>query len=151
MHRKSLNNLWKKEKCPVVNGVIFANGVIKKLEPKEVHQNVEVPEYTGDITIENLGEECGLTDLYKCMKIDLEELNLRVWCGETSWGSEGFIAVSDYTDDNLIWISCLDYSNPIQKVEFLDGKIYATSNLGYLWIYDINNPENVLVEWNKKN
>jgi hypothetical protein len=51
------------------------------------------------------------THIYKQFECADDARNLRAWCGETSWGSEGFVALATADSDQPIWIAILDGSN----------------------------------------
>lgn len=144
----NLQLLWKDGRCPLISGILYADGTVKILNPKQVVEYNDVPEYSGTTTIQELSKlgEIYYTHIYKHKYIEITELELKVYYGEGSWGSEGFIAVCDSKQDSLQWIAFFEYSNPIINVEHVNGKIYAYSNLGHKWVFDIRHPENVRVE-----
>lgn len=146
-----IQKYWDKDLCPIINGIIFANSVVKMLEPKHADEFTYIPQFSGTTSIEEINsvDDLKLTTICKMKSLEVEEANLRIYCGEGSWGSEGFVAVCDIADDKLQWIAYFDYSNPMVKVEYLNGKIVSYSNLGHKWEFNISTPENVLVSLTK--
>jgi hypothetical protein len=153
MISNDINYYWQNNLCPIINGIIFKDGTIKTMNPKEVSQCNYIPEYSGTKNINSKSEieEISFTSIYKRKPVKIPELNLLVYCGEGSWGGEGFVAVCEEHEDNevLNWIAYFDYSNPMERVEYKDKKIFAYSNLRHKWIYDAFCPENVTVEFYK--
>ncbi|HMK46979.1 MAG TPA: hypothetical protein VK436_10170 [Methanocella sp.] len=142
----SIESLWKAEKCPIVNGIIYPNGSVKLLNPKYVDGFKRIPEYSGITTIKKLSEtrEVDFTYLIECECINVDVMNLKIYCGGAGLGGDGFVAVSH--DDELMWIAFFEYSNPMIKVEWKHSKVIAYSNVGDKWIFDVHNPEFVKVQ-----
>lgn len=152
MTTENIAYYWENDLCPIVNGIIFADGSIRQLNPKESSQQYyDIPEYSGIETIDKLREkeEIGITNIYKRKPIQIAELNILIYCGDGSWGGEGFVAVCEKYEgrEMLKWIAYFDYSNPMEKVEYIDSNIVAYSNLGHRWIFNIDRPQDVSVEF----
>lgn len=145
--------LWEEGRCPIISGIIYSDGTVKILNPKEEEQYNYVPEYSRSTTMDEISkvEEIEYTHIYKYKSIEIAESKLKVYFGEGAWGSEGFVAICDSIEDKLQWIAYFDYSNPMIKVEYTNGIISAYSNLGHKWIFDLKCPENVKVELNASN
>jgi hypothetical protein len=77
------------------------------------------------------------------------ELDLRIQGGEGSCGSEGFIALSEISTQNLLWLAYFDCSNPFEKVSIEQNKVYAISNLRHIWPFPMKSPENFDVSISK--
>jgi hypothetical protein len=149
--KEEFSKLWDNDLCPIINGIIYADGTIKILNPKEAKKYYDIPEYCGIESIYSLSDKeyVGFTDIYKRKHVEIIDLNLRIYCGEGSWGSEGFVAVCDVIEGNelLRWIAYFDYSNPIERVEYNDGIIIAYNNHGHKWMFNISYPEKVEVDF----
>src|SRR5207244_13625753 len=57
------------------------------------------------------------------------DFNLCVFAGEGAHGSEGFVAVTQITAGQLVWLAYFDCSNPFEKVALEDGIVMPVSNL----------------------
>ena len=117
---------WQDGRCPIVDGIVFADGRIVLLQmtckyipnsryperqyafhlKKDQAIDIHELERDGRLKWSHISREFQALD---------EKRNLRAWCGETSWGSEGFVAL-ERADTNLpIWIAIFDGSNPSSR------------------------------------
>jgi hypothetical protein len=148
---ETVSRYWEKDLCPIINGIIYADGSIKILAARKASKNIYIPAYKETTSINELNKngELKFTNLYKRDPIYIVTMNLLVYCGETGFGGEGFVAVCEKNDNNedFKWIALFDYSNPMEKVEYVNKKIVAYSNLGHRWSFETTNPENIMVEY----
>jgi len=47
---------------------------------------------------------------------------------------------------HIKWIAFFETANPFEKLDIIDDKIIAHNNLNEKWIFDINNPSNLIIE-----
>ncbi|MFN8367348.1 MAG: hypothetical protein U0Y96_08940 [Candidatus Kapaibacterium sp.] len=59
--------------------------------------------------------------------------------GSGSMGNEGFVALTT-KDNELIWAFFCTTSNPFIQAEIKDDKIFATTELGDIYIISLENP-----------
>ena len=146
-------HFWENDLCPIINGIIYANGTIKILNPKTNMKNEYeyLPDFCGVMTIYEMSQksEIQYTNIMKRQPIEVNAFNLLIYCGEGSWGGEGFVAVCERlgSSEKLNWIAYFDYSNPMERIEYQNNKIIAYSILGRKWVFDIENPEKVEVDF----
>ncbi len=76
---------------------------------------------------------------------DSKSMPNRVSCGEGGWGGEGFVAVSRFEDDYLLWMAFFDVSNPFEKINVRENVISGVTNLGNTWRFPIDNPERLSI------
>jgi len=115
---------WREDRCPSVEGMVFADGRIVLLQA-EWELGAEYPEkmfaYRAQKDgVTSIGElkqngELEWTYIARLVSPADERDNLRVWCGETSWGSEGFVALATADTDQPIWIAMFGNSNPFES------------------------------------
>jgi hypothetical protein len=72
--------------------------------------------------------------------------NLRAWCGETSWGTEGFVALATADSHQPIWVAIFDGSNPFKSVTLTATTVEAVSTDENAWSFPIGSPEDVIVD-----
>lgn len=150
-NQTKIQELWANEKCPIVNGIIFGNGLIKKLEliRDELYKPVEI-RLNNEITILNFLQNkpsnlTGLTSITQLCEKFISEKNIRLVAGEAGWGGDGFVAVENLDSNQLQFLLFFDNSNPFVEIDFLDSNILALSNLGERWIIPIEEPEKMTV------
>ncbi|SDP86522.1 hypothetical protein SAMN05428975_3137 [Mucilaginibacter sp. OK268] len=135
--------------CPIVDGIIFPDKRIQLLEVEVLWQrpyeySIKPSFFTSIDDLEAEGKlwtgHCGVLD--KCVDI----LNgIKVICGESSLGGDGFIAVLDMQTERVIWIAFFTCSNPFDKVTVEEGQIVAVSTLNCVWKLNIANPVEIVV------
>jgi hypothetical protein len=67
-----------------------------------------------------------------------------VSCGESGWGSAGFVAMRNHQEE-LLWIAFFDFSNPFDRVEEQGRLVIARSTFGAIWTFDHDAPTRVVV------
>lgn len=144
---------WRRQRLPLIPGVFQADGRIVKLdvksralpEPGRFAFDVSV---SGETTLADLGrapEELGNMTMLQRTVTDMNR-NLSAYCGEGSWGGDGYIALVQADSNQPIWIAYFDESNPFVSVELSADCVIAVSNHGNRWSFPINAPEKVTVD-----
>lgn len=145
-----IQELWANEQCPIVNGIIFGNGVIKRFELiRDGSWNPEktVLDLKAQISIIEIlrNEPNNITHIHQLCEKTVLERNIRLVVGEAGWGGDGFVAVETLKTKKLEFMLFFDNSNPFTEVDFVDSEIVAISNLGEKWIIPIKEPEKITV------
>ena len=135
----TINDLWQKEECPLIDGIIFRDGTIIEFTITnsvltgmqfEMAKQTSLKELIAQKTVD-----------YKCLyhsKIEKEYAPFKYMVGEGSWGGDGYIACFDLKTNDLLWIFTSDKINPIVAVKFLNGKLIAKNNIAFEFSLDIN-------------
>lgn len=90
--------------------------------------------------------ELGFSSIIVNKKLESSDKQINVYCGEGSFGGDGFVVVESQTDFKVKWIAFFETANPFEKLEIFEDKIFAYNNLNEKWIFDIYNPSNLIVE-----
>lgn len=135
-----LNQCWRDEQVPTLNGVIFPNGNLVPVHWADNRVRVGSailwsPESVGD----------NVTYFTELCQVELPGDGLSVLAGEGGLGSDGVIAVIDRKTNSLEWCFFMDNSNPFEQVEVVSGTIIAKTNLGHTWTIDLRDPKAVAV------
>lgn len=142
-NNQSLNDLWKTEKCPIINGVIFDNGTIIQLD---------IPDCSSEKTVLKVEKKMILSSLYLENKSIFKDLyhsslikkkgELKFMAGEGSWGGDGYVACINMNTNKILWIFTSDRINPIIGLELLEDHLLATNNNGCIF--------NIRIDYQKK-
>jgi len=148
---------WQSGRCPMVDGIVFADGRIVLLQmTSDYIPNSKYPERqyafhlkkVRTLAVQDLERDGKLhwSHIYRQFESVDETRNLRAWCGETSWGSEGFVALVR-ADSNLpIWIAIFEESNPFKAVTLTETLVEAVSTYENVWRFPIDSPEDATVD-----
>jgi len=148
---------WRDCRCPIVDGIVFADGHIVLLDiswgtiPNRRYPETEYAfrlrkNRVVDIDTLQRGGELHWSHISRdCKSVDPTR-NLCAWCGETSWGSEGFVALATAETDRPIWIAIFDGSNPFKSVALTATTVEAVSTYENVWSFPIQSPEDVTVD-----
>ena len=141
---------WRDEEILRAPGVVFATG-------EQVHiKCVEAFSEEGpDVRVQVLGrgavdpalefDESAWTFACQQGSCDWEPGNLRLSCGECSWGSDGYVAATQLSDGQLVWVAFFDRSNPFREIKVIDGRAVAVSTYDDIWTFPLDHPERVTV------
>ena len=130
--------------CPSVNGILFADGTVQCLNvavewgPPAVF-TIDQGEQTSLQRLEEIGHIhwkscCVLAKLYN------EPTGLEILAGESTWGSDGFVAVLNASSRQLVWLALLDCSNPFCSLSIHGEMLQAISTMGYIWTFPLYAP-----------
>ncbi len=142
---------WREELCPGLNGVLFFNGEMILMECALLMQESSTQVRVQPLARSTLKSAMEFNEnLWTCItelaSSSWEEGDLRLSCGEGSMGSDGYVAAARISDDQLIWIAFFDCSNPFHKIKIVDKKAVAISTHGHMWIFPVEHPERVSVQ-----
>jgi len=135
--------------CPVVDGIIFPDGTIHLLNVKvnrtnSVNYSVAAGLKTSLAFLKENNELWWGSCAIMCALID-KQLSIEVIAGEASYGSDGFVCVSDLHSKKMIWMAFFTNSNPFKQLNINREYLTAISTLDFAWRFDINNPVNCTV------
>lgn len=150
----SIQEQWTKQRCPIINGILFASGRIAWINVKEQFSGRTISyelDHPSETSITDLLEEDKLqwTDLTILKELNQDNLNLLVQAGEGAMGGDGFVASSDLASKKLFWIAFFENSNPFVDIRVTDDVIQAINNHSILWEFPINEPENLKIDKTK--
>lgn len=140
---------WKNGRLPIINGILYGNSTIEWINI-DYDLNYKRIINRGSILCVNdliMKNELYFSTISTCYQFEDKNNDLVIYCGGGSYGSEGYIVVESKIDLKLIWIAFFEESNPFEKLEIIGDKIIAYNNLNEKWIFDINNPSNLTVEY----
>lgn len=146
-NRKLLEKKWENEYVPLINGIVFPTGKIILVNTYWNENGCFIFE-KGKISITSIDKlradnELDWEHISPLKKIDYKEEDISISCGEGGYGGIGFIVVSSCAEKNLIWSACFEESNPFVDIRMRNRDIIATSNLGWEWIFPLDNPDKV--------
>jgi len=141
----TLQKEWEDERCPLINGVIFRDGHVRRLEIKRSNE--------GAVNLEDLGvirladflriDPERVSTLTELCYQDLADRRLRISAGGGSFGGDGFIGVSELDTNEIKWIIFFDNANEFLKVGVRGQIIEAENSLSEVWRVSVNNPETI--------
>ena len=140
--REQLQALWREELCPAANGLILASGEYLALvtEIRNVHlwkYSFRWSRPTWQDIRPILADE-RFTDLDALCSVAVDDG--RVVAGETSYGSEGFVAYQS-SDRELRWVLIFSNSNPFVRVTCDGETISAMSSYEFVLQVPLHHPE----------
>jgi hypothetical protein len=140
-----LRSLWIVGQCPIATGIYYASGDITKLQ---IAQNGDQVAIAGRTTLDALLESDPdyLTDIdvIASESFRFNNQNLAAHCGGGSYGSEGFICLTQ--DFSPIWLAYFEASNPFMKIKLRRDKLHAVNNCREEWVIPISDPEKIVVD-----
>jgi hypothetical protein len=149
-NRVTIQELWADEQCPIINGIIFGDGIIKRF--RLVRDNsqegaiINLILETQTTVIDFLSQKPNnLTTLVQLCEKNVSEKHLRLIAGEGGWGGDGFVAIENKETKALEFLLFFDNSNPFVEIDFDESRVIAVSNLGERWIIPIEEPENTVI------
>lgn len=135
----SINKLWKDEKCPLVDGVIFDDGTVIEFDIKYSSLGSLIFEEKRKTNLMQLSKE--EVDNYKYLyhsKTQKTQGTCKYMVGEGSWGGDGYLACLDLKTNKLLWIFTSDKINPIVDLDFLDDKVIIKNNNKSIFSVEVN-------------
>ncbi|WPU97553.1 hypothetical protein SNE26_16120 [Mucilaginibacter sp. cycad4] len=130
--------------CPLINGIVFPDRTIQLFEIEVSWENpVEFKLQASSVTsIDNFEKEgelswcsCAILNQY----VD-KTGSIKAFCGEGSYGSDGFVCVMNLEREKVIWIAYFTSSNPFHKVTIKEGQVIAISTLDCIWKFNLDMP-----------
>jgi hypothetical protein len=142
------------QECPSVDGIIFPDETIQLLQVDVDWTQSRPYKVTIDAKT-SIGLLEGKGELYWsscCILIELtdKEHTIKVIAGEATYGGDGFVCVIDSNSKKLSWLAFFRDSNPFNQVEISGKELRATSSLGYVWRFKLNDPVNCFIECTKQ-
>ncbi len=139
---------WADRRCPIIDGVLFADGRIIVLEITPLEDGRVLVRALLESTIDSYLDHNadGWMSLVRCAKCSIDETSQQVVVGEASMGSDGFVALCD-ASDNLVWVLISQISDPFCKVSYdrESDTIAADSTSGHTWRIPRERPHEVTV------
>lgn len=128
-------SMIEKEDMPVFDG-IYCRGQIYEYRIREYSNPDSCKHKIAEFlcTSNIIKEEYIPTCLCTTFETFYEEHDLLLECGEASYGSIGFVCLSN-KNKNVVFLACFEYSNPFVIAEYKEGKIRAMNNLGEIWTF----------------
>lgn len=148
---RMIQNLWLDMKCPIINGVIYGNGVITKLNMDSSPSINKTPHLhiVGITDVEKYVNECGerFVEIDELCCWEIEATQCKAIGGEGGMGGDGFIALVRNVDNYLLWLAFFDDSNPFIKVLYDEERsiIQGITSHNHLWEFSVDSPELVTV------
>jgi hypothetical protein len=146
--RPSIQDLWEREQCPIVNGIIFDSGEIVLLKIRSLQVRsiwVELLDVVGKTTLEEIlidhPERLASITTLNETQVDSEGSGLRLFCGEGSLGGDGFVSACRASDSHLNWIAFFDNSNPFEHIEIDGSDALAVNNCQQIWRFPLMRPD----------
>ncbi len=144
-----IKNFFEHQECPNVNGIIYPDGQIQLI-------NVDVNWNRNKKYLLQLGGKTSIVELKRentlswndCAILSTENYvdnDIEILAGEGDYGSDGFIAVINSINHELIWLAFFDCSNPFSRTQLNGEKLYAWSTNGTLWQFNLKLPEKIVI------
>lgn len=145
-----IKDFWHHQESPFVNGVVYPDGVIQLHKVNvdwgpPVRYSIEVGCKTSMLALEEAG---GLNwnDCAVLSQLCVKDKNVEIIAGESDYGSDGFVAVVNATNHELIWLAFFNCSNPFDQLQMHGDELWAWSTSGCVWRFPICSPDKVVVE-----
>ena len=137
---------WTKRECPIVNGILYADDSLVRLEiqlASETGCPVAIRGATA-ATLKDVEDNEGLrwTSISELCEARAPAEDMITVAGEGGFGEDGFVALLNQSGD-LSWIAFFDCSNPFVKVSLTEVEVRATSNTGQVWTFPVLRPDTV--------
>jgi hypothetical protein len=137
------------KECPIINGVIHGTGLVQLFD---VSVRWDKPYYYEFLKVTSPSlqelENDPETDWAFCgtiARLIHIEFGLLIESGEGSYGSDGFIAVTNAKNGKLVWIAYFMESNPFIKLEIKGFQLFASSSMDCVWTFELSDPTNFTV------
>ncbi|MFE8646716.1 hypothetical protein ACFX58_16685 [Sphingomonas sp. NCPPB 2930] len=138
MKNFDINQLWKNEKLPIINGVLFPDGTLINFSIEEGFERKIKCDGKSFIDLNNLL----LASVDVFFQLDLPFGHLT--CGEGSMGGDGFVCMEK--GQAIEWVAFFENSNPFHKLSKENDFFIAENNLSELWKFSINGPSSVNIK-----
>jgi len=140
---------WQRWMCPIFSGIVYGDGTIVQVEMQRSEPLTQIARVMhrsgiGEF-VKNHPDDW--TELISLCEVTVPERDYRLVAGEGGFGGDGFVALARNSDNHLIWIAFFDNSNPFIEVSINKDftGIQGKTNLGTVWRFPIDRPENVQV------
>ncbi len=142
-----LHDNWAKGKCPLLNGVIFADGTYYPIrhvaQPRRSFPVELFFDPARQMTpLSSIGEWTQITPL--CEVVD-QSKGIFAVAGEGGMGADGFIALM-HSDRVLQWNAFFTFSNPFIALLLVGDELVARNNHGEHWRVPLSTPWKITIE-----
>ncbi|MGD9636814.1 MAG: hypothetical protein AB7G28_11585 [Pirellulales bacterium] len=144
-----INEMWRAESCPILNGIIFPDGRVREVHIRSDRVNgknstpiIQRGNWTRLIDL-NAAKPLQTTGLISLCEATDESRNLCVQGGEGGLGGDGFVAALKLDTGNLLWIAFFTESNPFVSIELYENEVLSLTNHGTCWRFPLRSPEDV--------
>lgn len=145
-----VQRLWRQGRCLPINGIHDTSGTLVRLDFKrtsdqEVSSFVVGREHASEVFARDREDVVELM-WGDSLAAPAERL---VIAGETSYGSEGFVALCHETERRLLWLAFFDFSNPFEAktVQIVDEDHFAVkTNYEAEWLFSFSDPTRIVVK-----
>jgi len=140
---------WKTGMCPILNGITFGNGKMIELELTVMPSDDTVlrSQILRETNVETFNTKHAdyWTEIISLCEFCIIDRDLRITGGEGGFGSDGFVAVSHISDEQLVWVAFFENSNPFVQISINNNasEILGITTLGHIWQFPIAHPEQV--------
>ena len=145
-----IKNFWQNQESPSIDGIVFPNGDIQLINVKvDWGQPVKYKLSLGCKTsIEELKlqNKISWNDCAVITRAIDETKKVEAIAGQGDYGSDGFVAVVNSGNKELVWLAFFETSNPFEYLQFYENELHARSSLGNLWRFPLDEPSRVKVE-----
>jgi hypothetical protein len=146
-----LQTKWREGRCPLVRGIIHGDGRVTTVrvsfvDPDDASSYTLVIDDIADIECDkqkNEGDWIAFSEFYE---VSDYRRALRVGCGETSFESEGFVAVSHPPSGELIWLALIDGAGPFFECRLGSDVISVRSEHDVWWHFPLGFPERLVID-----
>lgn len=125
--------LWEQEKLPILNGILLSNGAYYAVS----HNVPFTPEIK--ITPQNFKFDPDYDFSYAIILAETEYNGHKIYCGEGSFGGDGFVMVLD--DVGAInWLFMHEQANPFVNMQVENHRLEIQNNCLVTWRFNLLNP-----------
>ena len=136
--------------CPLVNGIILPDETVQLLDiqvNRKTHTSYHIKKgLKTSVNILSANRSLHYSSCAILANSINQSHSIEVIAGEADHGSDGFVGVLDLESKKSIWVAFFDCSNPFYKVEIIEDRILATSTIGCVWQFKMNDPIDCSVE-----
>ena len=125
---------------PIINGILYGNGNVQyydinvdqddKRSIKMVQAILEEREYVKTTAYINAQMEC-------------EDMDIRFFIGEGSYGGDGWILAESMSTETMVFLISFDDSNPFVKICRNGKQLLVENNCGEQWVIEMQDMCNI--------
>lgn len=133
-----LEHSWAKGRLPIIQGIVKNNGCYYKIKIEETRvETTKAVTFSFDFESDNFSE---VNIIFQ-----LKHNQYSLYCGDGSWGGDGFIYIENTETKELLWVLFVETINPIVGCTISNNQVIAESNNGCKYQIDFENPEGMKI------
>ncbi len=125
---------------PIINGILYGNGKVQHYDIQFDH-NYKRSIKMVQATLEE--REYVKTTAYINARMECEDMDIRFFIGEGSYGGDGFILAETMSTETMIFLISFDEANPFVEICRNGKQLLVNNNCGEQWTIDMQDMCNI--------